>query len=413
MTASIIVNIGRMPKYPRVTTDRVCHVLFVLQQRANICRTAGIHYFHKECTDNQANNVRRKQSQTLLPSPLTLTQLSRQYSSSSETTHQQSLNSVAQERLGHVMQMYEDFVGLTEVKEAQNKVVSAEQKFLQVQEDRRVMQAELLSVQADVRAVGAELEKTSRTDSRYIDLVKREHEALLVEKDMVTKIKALDKAERDFFALLSAALRESHEKERSRAERTKYWSITGSIIGAIIGIIGSTVNNMRRMKELRAIVTESGENTAEYKDLVTRTLQSVDDQKSKVEDFFNSLSISQSQELQKLSGTDQPLLLTADVFLNKEDLTKSTETIIETLEKQSNHFSSQLQEILKIAGVSHAQEGSSHVIYAGPEVESLLAKTEENLQNKMNKNVMITSVVVSSVVTLGVGLLAFIFRGGS
>ena len=276
------------------------------------------------------------------------------------------------------------------------------------------MQGELLAVQADVRAVAAELEKTSRTDSRYIDLVKREHEALLVEKDMTTKIKALDKAERDFFALLSAALRESHEKERSRAERTKYWSVTGSIIGAIIGIIGSTVNNMRRMKELRAIVTESGQNTAEYKDLVTSTLQSVNDQNSKVENFLNSLCVSQSQGLENVKKDADPLRLSSPaVFMNREDLTKSTNAIIGKLENQSNRLSSQLQEILKVAGVSRAQEDIAHVVYAGPEVESLIAKTEENIQNNMKKNVMITSIAVSGFVTLGVGLIAFIFKGSS
>ena len=270
------------------------------------------------------------------------------------------------------------------------------------------MQADLLSVQADVRAVSAELEKTSRTDSRYIDLVKREHEALLVEKDMSTKIKSLDKAERDFFSLLSAALRESHEKERSRAEKTKYWSIIGSIIGAIIGIIGSTVNNMRRMKELRSIVSESGENTAEYKALVTKTLQSADDQCAKMENFLESLIVTNG--LEKLSDTDQSTL-SRSIF--SEDLMKHTRTIIEVLEKQSNSLTSQLQEIYKVLGVSCAKEDISHVIYAGPEVESLISKTEENLQKDMRKNMVLTTVAVSSVVTLSVGLLAFILKGGS
>ncbi|GFS05735.1 coiled-coil domain-containing protein 51 [Elysia marginata] len=271
------------------------------------------------------------------------------------------------------------------------------------------MQAELLTVQADVRTVSAELEKTSRTDTRYIDLVKREHEALLVEKEMTNKIKVLDKAERDFFALLSAALRESHEKERSRAEKTKYWSIIGSIIGAIIGIVGSTVNNMRRMKELRAIVSESGENTAEYKNLVTKALQSASDQTSKVEEFLNSLSLSQG-----LPAANYSVLSNQNTLLkpNVEDLMKSTDSIIKELDRQSNHLSSQLQEISKVIGVSRAQEDISHVVYTGPEVESLLSKTEETLQKTMEKNV-IASIVVSSCVTIGVGLVAFVFRGSS
>ena len=50
---------------------------------------------------------------------------------------------------------------------------------------------------------------------------------------------------------LSNAVRNSHEKERAQAEKTKYWSVLGSVIGACIGIIGTTINNRMRMRELR------------------------------------------------------------------------------------------------------------------------------------------------------------------
>ena len=35
----------------------------------------------------------------------------------------------------------------------------------------------------------------------------------------------------------------SHEKERAQAEKTKYWLVLGSILGACIGIVGTTINN--------------------------------------------------------------------------------------------------------------------------------------------------------------------------
>ncbi|GFO15476.1 coiled-coil domain-containing protein 51 [Plakobranchus ocellatus] len=341
------------------------------------------------------------------PRRLFMSLLIRSSSSSSNSNDPSTFNTIAQDRLGHVMQIYEDFVGLTEVKEAQNKVVSAEQKFLQVQEDRRSMQAQLLAVQADVRAVSAELEKTSRTDSRYIDLVKREHEVLLVERDMSTKIKALDKAERDFFALLSAALRESHEKERARAEKTKYWSIIGSVIGAIIGIVGSTINNMRRMRELRAIVTESGENTAEYKDLAVKALQSISDQQSKMQEYMNFLS-----DGGKVADVDPGTINAApNVFINRNELSENTHTIVEELEKHSAGLSSKLQEILKVVAVGRAAEDGDNVVYAGPEMESLILTSEEKLQNSMRKISVLSTVAISSVVTVGLGIMILILRG--
>jgi len=52
-------------------------------------------------------------------------------------------------------------------------------------------------------------------------------------------------------------VRDSHEKERAQAEKTKYWSVLGSIIGTCIGIIGTTINNRMRMNELRRLVSQN------------------------------------------------------------------------------------------------------------------------------------------------------------
>ena len=65
-----------------------------------------------------------------------------------------------------------------------------------------------------------------------------------------------EKAERDYFSALSMAVRDSQEKERAQAEKSKYWSIIGSICGAVIGIVGTSVNNWARMRELRRLMTE-------------------------------------------------------------------------------------------------------------------------------------------------------------
>merc|ERR1711915_998708 len=50
---------------------------------------------------------------------------------------------------------------------------------------------------------------------------------------------------------------DSHEKERSQAEKTKYWSVLGSILGTCIGIFGTTINNRMRMNELRRLVSQN------------------------------------------------------------------------------------------------------------------------------------------------------------
>ena len=46
---------------------------------------------------------------------------------------------------------------------------------------------------------------------------------------------AVEDKERDTFLELSAAMRDSYEKERARVERTKNWSLIGTIIGTLVG----------------------------------------------------------------------------------------------------------------------------------------------------------------------------------
>lgn len=57
--------------------------------------------------------------------------------------------------------------------------------------------------------------------------------------------------------MFSAGVRESHEKERTRAERTKNWSIIGSVLGALIGVMGSTYINRVRLQELKSLLLEA------------------------------------------------------------------------------------------------------------------------------------------------------------
>ena len=275
----------------------------------------------------------------------------------------------------------------------------AEGLFLQVQEDRRSIQQELTAIQAEVRTLGAELEKTNRTDYKYIDLVKKEHEVLLVEKNLSNQIKTLEKAERDYFSLLSAAVRESHEKERSRAEKTKYWSIIGSVIGAMIGIIGSTVNNHRRMTQLRAIIAESNESTAEYKAMMDKLFQSVSENKN-VQTF--------------------PLLQNADVnsdtphqhypHTNSEVIENQTKEILQTIEKQSSAVITQLSKMEEAFGLQQAVDREGNVVYVGPDMRTLLNVTEERLQTSQKKNAMVTTAAISGIVAATCVIVSF-FKG--
>ena len=95
------------------------------------------------------------------------------------------------------MKRYENFVGLTEVKAAQARVVERERKFIDQQELRREAQVKITEVQKKIKVrfrdeiffhaeneiffqdIHVELEKTHRGEDRYLVLVTQEHQVTL------------------------------------------------------------------------------------------------------------------------------------------------------------------------------------------------------------------------------------------
>ena len=86
------------------------------------------------------------------------------------------------------------------------------------------------------------MEKLSRSDDAYLELFKSEHDLVKKEKSVQLDLNKQDEMERKLFLSLQIALRESQEKEKMRVERTKYWSIIGSVVGALAGMIGTSLS---------------------------------------------------------------------------------------------------------------------------------------------------------------------------
>ena len=125
------------------------------------------------------------------------------------------------------------------------------------QEDRRDIQRKISLVQLKLHELHIELDRVPRGDDKYLTLITQEHSVIKEERLLKEDFQLLEKEERENFALLSHAVRDSHEKERAQAEKTKYWSIIGSVLGTMVGVFGSTINNHLKMKELRELVGDA------------------------------------------------------------------------------------------------------------------------------------------------------------
>ncbi|KAJ8260333.1 hypothetical protein GJAV_G00179750 [Gymnothorax javanicus] len=152
---------------------------------------------------------------------------------------------------------YEEFVGLNEVRDAQTKVTEAEKGFMVARGVVREAHMSVEALQGRLKEVRDRLDRVSREEAHYLELATLEHKLLQEERRLRTAYENAEGAERERFSLFSAAVRESHEKERSRAERTKNWSVIGSVLGALIGVMGSTYVNRVRLQELRSLLLEA------------------------------------------------------------------------------------------------------------------------------------------------------------
>ncbi|RZF36160.1 hypothetical protein LSTR_LSTR013384 [Laodelphax striatellus] len=152
---------------------------------------------------------------------------------------------------------YEQLTGLDEVRFVQNRVIEAQDRLVIAQNKRRESGKALSAVQNKLKDIYAELDNTTRGEERYLQLITQEHSVLKEERRLTEEFNQIEREERDCFTFLSSAVKESHEKERAQAEKTKYWSVIGSILGTVIGVLGSSINNQFKMKELRKMVVDS------------------------------------------------------------------------------------------------------------------------------------------------------------
>lgn len=113
----------------------------------------------------------------------------------------------------------------------------------------------------------------SRTDESYLELVTREHQLFKHESKVMKDLMQQENLERDLFSTFSQNLRDCQEVglhryirtmssfavlnlqvERMRQERTKYLSLLGSLIGAALGIIGTSINHALKNRDFKKIL---------------------------------------------------------------------------------------------------------------------------------------------------------------
>ena len=207
------------------------------------------------------------------------------------------------------------------------------------------------------------------------------------EKYLRESFQSFEKEERENFAALSHAVRDSHEKERAQAEKTKYWSIIGSVIGTIIGIVGTTFNNRMRMQELRNLV----EHTAN-KNNTKLDIQELANEISTMIGSKDSNTSIPSNNLPFRREEDRTEQLTEEQW---QQLLVSLSSIMDLVRKQQTIFQEQHQKlevlIAREKKLDFSGEGEQvHFFASEREVEQLL----HHNQKYFTKIVLVSSVLI-------------------
>ncbi|ELK15058.1 coiled-coil domain-containing protein 51 isoform X2 [Pteropus alecto] len=323
---------------------------------------------------------------------------------------------------------YEEFVGLNEVREAQGNVTEAEKVFMVARGLVREAREDVEAQQAKLKEVRDRLDRISREDNQYLELATQEHRMLQEEKRLRTAYLRAEDSEREKFSLFSAAVRESHEKERTRAERTKNWSLIGSVLGALIGVAGSTYVNRVRLQELKALLLEAQKGPASLQEAIREQASSYSLQQRDLHDLMADLrglvQTGPRQSSGSQPGTSPTRDRDTDVLLAalKEQLSHSRqvhsclEGLREQLDGLQKTFSEtagvvRLAEVAALPGLVEPADGAvPGALLEQGRVVLALADMEQRLEAQVNRNTIYSTVVTCMTVVATMPVLYMLFR---
>ncbi|NXO01302.1 CCD51 protein, partial [Rhinopomastus cyanomelas] len=331
---------------------------------------------------------------------------------------------------------YEEFVGINEVREAQGKVTEAENVFMVARGIVREARENVEAQQIKLKEIRDRLDRVSRDDTQYLELATLEHRLLQEEKRYRAAYLNAEESEREKFSLFSAAVRESHEKERTRAEKTKNWSIIGSVLGAIIGVLGSTYVNRVRLQELKVLVLEAQKGPINLQEAIKEQASSYYLQQKDLSDVIaelkNVLQTRTSQEIKghaSLTREDRNDFIKLDsllIPLNEQlNYTKQVSSCLESLQQQFNSLQESIaQMVSEMQGVKlavHARplervtprssvEGKGQAS-AMRDVILELCDTERRLETQIRRNSIYSTAVTCAVFAITLPVLYIILKG--
>lgn len=212
-------------------------------------------------------------------------------------------------------------------------------------------------------------------------------------------------------------MRESHEKERARAERTKNWSLVGSVLGALIGVAGSTYVNRVRLQELKALLLEAQKGPASLQEAIREQASSYSLQHSDLHDLIADLRVLVQAEPGSRSGfpgtrarnSDADALSAAlrEQLSHYPQVRSCLEGLREQLDRLEKAFG-------RVAGVVQLAKAADAAL-PGSALEPgslvlVLPDMERRLEAQVNRNTVYSTLVTCLTIVVAMPMLYMLFR---
>ncbi|KAF3690291.1 Coiled-coil domain-containing protein 51 [Channa argus] len=333
-------------------------------------------------------------------------------------------------------QRYEEFVGLNEVREAQANVTEAEAAFMVARGIVREAHDSLEALQGRLKEVRDRLDRVSREEAHYLELATLEHKLLQEERRLRTAYENAERSERERFALFSAAVRGSHEKERTRAERTKNWSIVGSVLGALIGVMGSTYVNRVRLQELKSLLLEAQKGPESLQEALRVQAGNHRTQQDELQTIIDSLRLTFNDVYAHKGGTLQDKEAPTSPTLSLSALKElnigrqKTESLLEALPPQLLNLEQGLGRVEStllmvrrlLESRPQAETQASHLPISGPETADKwepeatvrhLEETQRTLGEQIRANTLYNAVFTYTATAITITAIYLLLRGSA
>lgn len=129
-----------------------------------------------------------------------------------------------------------------------------------------------------------------------MDLMKREFEVIQEKSKLEEHYAILDRKERELFSHLQSKINMLHEKSRTH---TRQWGIISTIIGALLGIVGTSISAFYRNNDIRRIQQDIQAQFQEQIQQITKDTEQILTGYTKLMDYLQKYEMTLKKEEKK------------------------------------------------------------------------------------------------------------------